>query len=312
MPARILIADSVAADCDRALESAGLEVHRDETVTTDTLAGVIVPYHGVIVRSRIKVLRPAIEAAPNLRIIGRAGTGTDNIDCAAARERGVEVVNAPAANAQSVAEHAIALLFAVRRRVAEACAVMRAGRWDRGRFMGRELAGSTLGIIGVGRIGCTVANLARGLGMRVIANSPSATNDAARAAGLQALGIELVDYLALLRDADAITLHVPLKEDTRCLVGAAELKRMKRDAVLINTSRGGIVDESALARALRDGTIAGAAVDVYEEEPPPADHPLRSLPNCVCTPHLAASTEEAQTRAAVDIARAFATFFSSR
>lgn len=306
----ILIADAVSAACDEVLRRAGIEVERNEAIAEADLPAALAPFDAVVVRSRIRVTAEAIAAAPRLRAIARAGAGTDNIDTAAARARGIAVLTAPGANARSVAEHVFALLFAIARRVADARDAMRAGRWDRGKFMGFELGGRTIGIVGAGRTGREVARIARGLGMRVMANSPSAMRDPRRRAELDAEGIELVDFPDLLAAADVLTLHVPLNDATRGLIGREALARMKPGAILINTSRGAVLDDGAVVEALQRGRLAAAGIDVYVQEPPPADHPYRRLPNVVCTPHLAASTHEAQERAAREVAERLVAFFA--
>jgi D-3-phosphoglycerate dehydrogenase len=254
-------------------------------------------YDALLVRSGVKADAEAIAAGNRLVVIGRAGVGVDNIDIPAATAAGITVVNAPTGNTTAAAEHTLALLFSLARRVPAADASMHAGQWNRSAFMGRELVGKTLGVIGLGKIGMAVATRARALDMEVVGYDPYVTEEAAALHGIKAL--PLAEILAV---ADAITVHVPKTKDTTNLISTAELATMKPDAYVINVARGGVIDEAALAGALSDGTIAGAAVDVYSSEPPAEDNPLRAAPNAILTPHLGASTEEAQTRVAVEAA----------
>ncbi len=255
--------------------------------------------HGIIVRSGTTVDRAFLEKAPNLRVVGRAGVGVDNIDLEAATERGIPVMNAPAGNTVSAAELAFALLLATARKVAAADRSVRAGEWDRKRFAGTELRGKTLGLVGAGRIGGEVARRARAFGMTVVAHDPYLGEDRA-----EELGIEPLELEEVLERADVVSLHVPLTDTTRGMIGEGELGAMKETAFLVNAARGGVVEEDALARALHSGEIAGAAVDVFENEPLEEDSPLRSAPNLVLTPHLGASTSEAQELVAREIAGA--------
>lgn len=255
--------------------------------------------HGIIVRSGTRVDRPLLEAATELQVVGRAGVGVDNIDLAAATERGIAVLNAPAGNTVSAAELTMALILAVARRIPGAERSVRDGEWTRSRFGGVELRGKTLGLIGSGRIGGEVGRRARAFDMSVVAYDPYLTDD--RAAEL---GFERVELESLLLRADVVSLHVPLTEQTRGMVGSAELAAMKPSAFVVNVARGGVVDEDALADALEKGEIAGAALDVFGEEPLPEGSPLRSAPNLVLTPHLGASTTEAQEMVALEISGA--------
>lgn len=252
---------------------------------------------GLIVRSATRVDATMLDLAPGLRVVGRAGVGVDNIDVAAASERGVAVMNAPGGNTVSAAELTMALLLSVARRVAEADRSMREGKWERAKFQGVELRGRTLGVIGGGRIGGAVAERCRAFGMKVIVHDPYLPVE--RVVDLRSPVVELND---LLETADVVTLHVPLTEETRALIGESALGMMKKGAFLINVSRGGVVDEAALARALVEERIAGAGLDVYETEPLPAGSPLLSAPNLVLTPHLGASTQEAQIQVALEVA----------
>jgi D-3-phosphoglycerate dehydrogenase len=253
---------------------------------------------GLIVRSATRVDAAVLDRAPDLKIVGRAGVGVDNIDVAAASERGVAVVNAPGGNTVSAAELTMALMLAVARRVTDADRTIREGKWERSKLGGVELRGRTLGIIGVGRIGWEVAQRCRAFGMEVIAYDPYLP--ASRFEDMRSI---LVPLGRLLETADVISLHVPLTDETRGLIDEAALARMKKGVFILNASRGGVVDEDALARALVDGRIAGAGLDVFETEPLHPESPLMSAPNLVLTPHLGASTKEAQLQVAIEVAR---------
>jgi D-3-phosphoglycerate dehydrogenase len=253
----------------------------------------------LLVRSDTQVTAALIDAGARLRVVGRAGMGVDNIDLAAAQRRGIIVLNTPGANTVSAAEHTIALLLALVRRIPWAAQSMRAGAWDRKTFGGGELHDKLLGIVGLGRIGLHVAGIARGFGMRLVAHDPYVPADRGRA-----LGVELLELDALLAAADFVTLHLPLMESTRHLLDARRFGLMKPTAMVINTARGGLIDEAALLSVLEHGALAGAALDVYGEEPLPADSPLRRADRLVLTPHLAASTAEAQERVALEICSA--------
>ena len=273
------------------------EVVRIKSSTEARFGSELETAAGLIVRSATTVDARLLEAAPELKVVGRAGVGVDNIDVAAASERGVAVVNAPGGNTVSAAELTMALLLSVARRVSEADRSMREGRWDRANLQGVELRGRTLGVVGAGRIGSTVADRCRAFGMRVIVHDPYLSAD--RLAELRSVVVEMDQLLA---EADVITLHVPLTDETRGLIGESALLKMKKGSFLVNLSRGGVVDEAALARALIEGRIAGAGLDVYETEPLPPESPLLSAPNLVLTPHLGASTKEAQVQVALEVA----------
>jgi D-3-phosphoglycerate dehydrogenase len=251
----------------------------------------------LIVRSATRVDEAMIARAPDLRVIGRAGVGVDNIDLGAATTRGVAVFNAPGANTNAAAELTMALMLSLVRRVPEADRSVRAGKWERASFKGVELKGRTLGLVGAGRIGGEVALRCQVFGMDVLVYDPYLSEERANN-----LGVRLVDLEDVIENADVISCHVPLTEETRGLINADFLHRMKDAAYVINASRGGVIDESALASALHCGTIAGAALDVYESEPLGETSPLREAPNLVLTPHLGASTEEAQVGVASEVA----------
>ena len=297
---RVVVADRITADGLSPLrEDARFEVVERPGLAGAELARAIEGADAVLVRSATRITRESLALADRLKVIGRAGVGVDTIDVDAATERGIAVLTAPSGNTTAAAELTMALLLAVVRRVPAADRSMRAGEWSRERFTGTELRGKTLGLVGAGRIGSEVAKRCRAFGMRVVAYDPFLTPERARA-----LEMELAPLDAVLASADAVSVHVPLTDETAGLVGAAELARMKKTAVLLNVARGGVVDEGALVEALRARTICGAGLDVYEREPLPADHPLRTLDNVVLTPHLGASTAEAQHSVAVEIAEA--------
>lgn len=298
MPTRVLVCDPLGA--------AGIELlQQHATVDVKTglseteLIGIIGNYNAMIVRSGTQVTAAVIDAAgSNLQVVGRAGVGTDNIDIDAATRRGIIVVNAPTANTIAAAEQAIALMLALARQVPQAGDSMRHGRWDRKKFVGVEVRNKVLGIIGLGRIGSEVAKRAQGLEMKIIAYDPYVSADhAAR------YDVQFMDLPSLLQQADFITLHTPITPDTQNLINAETLALMKPTARLINCARGGLIDEEALLGALDAGQIAGAALDVFSQEPPPADHPLLRHPRVIVTPHLGGSTEEAQAGVALDIAQ---------
>ena len=296
----VLIADAINAD---ALEP----LQRDDRFALiekpglkgEDLARAIEGAEAVIVRSGTRITRDSLKYASRLRVIGRAGVGVDNIDVEAATELGIAVLNAPSGNTISAAELTLALLLALVRKVPAADRSMRAGEWDRKSFNGVELYGKTLGLVGAGRIGSEVARRARAFGMRVMAFDPYLTAERA-----SALEIEQATLEEVLSRSDVISFHVPLTDATANMIGENELGMMKKSAVLVNAARGGVINEQALHAALSNKVIAGAAFDVFEEEPLPSDHPLRTLPNVVLTPHLGAATAEAQQNVAIEIAEA--------
>jgi D-3-phosphoglycerate dehydrogenase len=294
---RVLVTDGLHAVGVEALRKQGLEVDEAGTLAEADLVARIPGYHGLIVRSATRVTRAVVAAGRDLAVIGRAGAGVDTIDVDAATERGIVVMNTPGGNTTAVAEHTLALLLALARRVPAADASLKAGRWEKSRLVGVELFGKVLGVVGLGRIGTEVARRALAFRMHVIAFDPYLTREAA-----ERLGVESVELDELLARADFVSLHVPLTGDTRHLLGERELARLKPGARLVNCARGGLVDEAALARAIASGQVAGAALDVLEQEPPPPDHPLVRLPQVVVTPHLGAATDEAQTAVALAIA----------
>jgi D-3-phosphoglycerate dehydrogenase len=292
------------------LAESGIELLKDEGFEVDVLLGLspeelrerIGPYDGLIIRSATKVTADVISRADNMKVIGRAGIGVDNIDIEAATKRGILVANAPESNTVAAAEHTLGLMLAIARHIPQADASLRGGEWKRSAFKGVEVQGKTLGLVGLGHVGSIVARGALGMGMRVLAYDPYVSEDRMRAMNVERA--EEVDDV--LREADFVSLHVPRNPQTLGLIGEAAFEKMKPGAYVINVARGGIVEETALYNALKEGRIAGAALDVFAEEPT-TDSPLFGLPNVVVTPHLGASTAEAQDRAGVQAAEQVAT-----
>lgn len=298
MTAKVLISDKLAPEGLGILKaSKGLEIDDRAGIDAKELERAIGDYDALIIRSGTKVTSGVIAAAAKLRVIGRAGIGVDNVDVDAASKRGIVVMNTPGGNNVTTAEHTISMMLAMARHIPQAHATLRAGQWKRNDFVGTEVFSKTLGIIGIGNIGSIVADRAHGLRMRVIAFDPFITEEAARR-----LRIELVSLDELFAQSDFISVHTPLTDDTRGLVGAAAFAKMKKGVRIVNCARGGIVDERALADAIESGQVAGAALDVFSQEPPPSDLSLLKLPQVVVTPHLGASTGEAQLNVAIAIA----------
>ena len=294
---KILIADAMSGEAVDILKSKGLSVDVKTDLKKEELAAIIGEYEALIVRSATKVTREIIAKADKLKIIGRAGIGVDNVDVEAATEKGIVVMNTPQGNALAAAEHTIALMFAVARKVALADATMKQGKWEKKLLMGIEVYDKTLGVIGIGNIGMIVAEKAVALGMKVIAYDLFVAREVAAAKG-----IELVDLNTLLAKSDFITVHLPMLKETRNLIEKDALAKTKKGVIILNVARGGIVNEKDLYDALMSGQVSGAGLDVFEQEPPPKDHPLVLLDKVVCTPHLGASTQEAQGKVAIDIA----------
>jgi D-3-phosphoglycerate dehydrogenase len=292
---KVLITDPIAQDGIDLL-SREVDVEVKLRPSPEELLELIRESDALVVRSETKVTNAVIEAGERLKVIGRAGVGVDNIDIETATQRGVVVVNAPTGNTISAAEHTIALMLALPRQLPEAHASLRAGRWERQRFVGVEVRGKTLGLFGLGQVGSEVARRARGLEMRVIAHDPYVSQERA-----QGLGVELVSQDDLLQQADYISFHVGLTPATRDLLDEEQLRKVKPGVRIINTARGELIDEGALIRAIDDGRVAGAAIDVFREEPP-VESPLLTHDRIIVTPHLGASTAEAQERVAVDVA----------
>lgn len=299
---KVLISDKLSPAAVEIFRRRGIEVDLKPGLSPADLRAIIGAYDGLAIRSATKVTRELLDAAPNLKVVGRAGIGVDNVDVTSATQRGVVVMNTPFGNAITTAEHAIAMMFALARQVPEASASTKAGKWEKNRFMGVELTGKTLGLIGCGNIGSIVADRANGLRMKVVAYDPFLSEKRARE-----IGAEKVELDELLRRADIVTLHAPLTEQTRNILSRERLFALKKGARLINCARGGLVDEAALYDALKEGHLAGAALDVFEKEPA-TDSPLFSLENVVCTPHLGAATAEAQEKVALQIADQMADF----
>jgi D-3-phosphoglycerate dehydrogenase len=299
---KIVVSDDLPASALDLLRAEGWQVDAKSGRPAADLARDLADADALLVRSATKVTKDLIAAAPRLRVIGRAGTGVDNIDVTAASGRGILVVNAPGANSISVAEHAMALMLALARMVPAADQAMKGGKWEKKRFLGTELKGKTLGIAGLGRIGQEVAIRARSFGMKIVAHDPFISKEIA-----QSLGVELVSLDEVCSRADYLTLHLPATADTKHLFNDERLAKVKPGLRIINTARGELIDEAALRRALEAGHVGGAGLDVFEKEPPP-DWSLAQLASVVATPHIAASTEEAQELVGLDTAAAVRDF----
>ncbi len=297
MSIKIFVADDVSESGLEPLRAAPFAVEKRTGLSKADLAAALGDCEGLIVRSETKVTADLMDAASNLRVIGRAGVGVDNIDVPSATIRGVVVMNAPDGNTITTAEHTIALLISLARSIPQANSSLKSGLWERKKFIGVELQGKTLGIVGLGRIGRVVASRARGLGMIIVAYDPFIASDQARD-----LEIELAPLADVYARADFLTVHTPLTNETRGMIDGDVLAKMKKGARIINCARGGLVDEDALYEAIKNGSIAGAALDVFAQEPPPAGHPLLGLDEVIATPHLGASTTEAQEGVAFTVA----------
>lgn len=302
---KVLISDKLSPSAVEIFRSRGIEVDLKPGLSPADLRAIIGEYDGLAIRSATKVTRELLDAATNLKVVGRAGIGVDNVDVRSATARGVVVMNTPHGNTITTAEHAIALMFALARQIPEASQSTRAGKWEKNRFMGVELTGKTLGLIGCGNIGSIVADRAVGLKMRVLAFDPFLSEKRALD-----LGVEKADLDTLLSRADFITLHTPLTDATRNILSRDALAMTRKGVRIINCARGGLLDEGALADAIREGHVAGAALDVFEVEPA-TDSPLFALDNVVCTPHLGAATEEAQENVARQVAEQICDFLLS-
>jgi D-3-phosphoglycerate dehydrogenase len=305
---KVLVSDSLAPQgLDVLQKSPGLEVDYRPECPPAELLQAIADAEGLVVRSGTKVTAAVLDAAPKLRVIGRAGIGVDNVDVSRATALGIVVVNTPEGNNVTTAEHAIALLVSLARHIPQATASMKAGEWKKNAFTGLELFHRTLGVIGLGNIGRIVAQRAQGLGMRVVASDPHISADVAAKADVELVGLD-----ELLARADAITIHVPRTKETTGLLGREALRKARRGVLVVNAARGGIVDEAALLEALDSGQVGGAALDVFVKEPPPKDHPLVAHERVICTPHLGASTEQAQLNVAVSVAEQVRDFLLQR
>ena len=305
--AKILVTDTLAPQGLEILERANdFEVDYRPGLSPGELTAAIADADALVIRSGTKVTADVIEAAKALKVIGRAGIGVDNVDVPAATKRGIAVMNTPGGNNITTAEHAIALLVSLVRHIPQATASMKAGNWEKESFIGMELYNHTLGVIGLGRVGRIVADRARGLGMKVIVYDPYLSESAAGRDD-----VALVSFDEFLSRADAITVHVPRTSDTTGMLGREAFEKAKPGVLVVNCARGGIVDEEALLEALESGKVAGAALDVFVVEPPGADHPLVNHPKVICTPHLGASTKQAQVNVAIAVAEQVADFLQS-
>src|SRR5210317_1142214 len=304
MAPKVLISDKLSDAAVQIFKDRGIDVTFDPSIgkDKDKLLEVIGQYDGLAIRSATKVTEKIIAAADNLKVIGRAGIGVDNVDIPAASKKGIIVMNTPFGNSITTAEHAISLMMAVARQIPEANASTHACKWEKSRFMGVELTGKTLGVIGAGNIGSIVIDRAQGLRMKVLGYDPFLTDERA-----ESMGIDKVELDVLFKNSDFITIHTPLTEKTKNIINDKSISLMKDSVRIINCARGGLIDESALLEALKNKKIAGAAIDVYVEEP--ARHnPLFNFENVICTPHLGASTVEAQEKVAVQIAEQMSDF----
>jgi D-3-phosphoglycerate dehydrogenase / 2-oxoglutarate reductase len=304
---KILIADPVDDACVEILTNEGFTVDKKTGLKEEQIMEIIGDYQVLIVRSSTQVTDKIIDHGENLKLIGRAGTGVDNINVDAATRKGVIVMNTPGGNTVSTAEHAISMLMSLARNIPQACSSLRDGVWDRKTYQGVELFGKTIGIIGIGKVGKEVAVRLQGFGMNILGSDPLVSDDV-----IGTLGIESVTLDELFRRSDYITIHTPLTDDTRGLLNTETIQKCKRGVRIVNCARGGIVDETAILEALGTGHVGGVALDVFEQEPPPKDFPLLRHPKVVVTPHLGASTVEAQQKVAVQIAHQIADALKER
>jgi D-3-phosphoglycerate dehydrogenase / 2-oxoglutarate reductase len=302
---KVLVADDMSNAAVEIMSKAGLSVDVNTGLPPAQLAEIIGAYHGLAVRSATKVTADILAKAENLKIVGRAGVGVDNIDVKTATERKVQVINTPSGNAIAAGELAIGYIFALARKIPQATASMKKGEWEKKKFSGVEITGKTLGVVGFGNIGRQVADRGVGLEMKVLAFDPLLAPGTPVPPGM-----ELVGFDDLVGRADFISLHLPLTAETKNLFGTATLAKMKKGAYLINCARGGVVDETALYEALNSGHLGGAALDVFEKEPC-GPLPLFELDNVVASPHLGASTKEAQSKVAIELAEVFVDFFKN-
>jgi D-3-phosphoglycerate dehydrogenase len=300
---KVLISDSLSERGVEILKKAGLKVDVKTKLTPAELIEEIAQYDGLIIRSATKVTKDVIAAAKNLKVVGRAGSGLDNVDIPAATKRGIVVMNTPGGNTVTTAEHAFSLLMSMARQVPQANASVKSGKWEKNKFMGMELFNKTIGIIGIGQIGSYVAKLAQGANMTVLAYDAFLSPENARK-----LGVEVVDLETLFSRSDIITIHAPLTTETKYMINAASIQKMKHGVRIINCARGGIVNETDLFEGLKSGKVAAAAFDVFEKEPVDPAHPLLTLDNFICTPHLGAATNEAQENVAWAIAEQLVDF----
>lgn len=299
---KVLVSDNISPKGVEILKKSGLEVDVKTGMKPEELKACIGGYHGLIIRSATKVTAEIIDAALNLKVIGRAGSGLDNVDKIAASKKGIVVMNTPGGNTITTAEHSIAMLFSVARLIPQATASMKAGKWEKKKFMGVELLNKTLGIVGLGNIGGQVAKRALGFEMNIIAYDPFLSEDKAKTMGIRKVSLD-----EIFAQSDFITIHSPLTPETKGLINAKTIGRMKDGVRIINCARGGIINEQDLYEAVKSGKVAAAALDVFEKEPP-ENNPLLTLDNVVCTPHLGASTEEAQENVALAVAEQVADY----
>lgn len=300
---KVLVSDNIASKGIEILKKAGLKVDVKTGMSPEELKSCIGEYSGLIIRSATKVTSEIIDAAVKLKVIGRAGSGLDNVDRNAASKKGIVVMNTPGGNTVTTAEHAFAMVISTARLIPQATASMKAGKWEKKKFMGVELFNKTLGILGLGNIGSQVAKRAQGFEMNVIAFDPFLSEESAQAAGIRKVSLD-----ELFAQSDFITIHTPLTPDTKGLINSRTIAKMKDGVRIINCARGGIINEQDLYEALKSGKVAGAALDVLEKEPPPENHPLLTLDNLICTPHLGASTTEAQENVALAVAEQVADY----
>jgi D-3-phosphoglycerate dehydrogenase len=300
----ILVSDSLSPKGVEVLERAGFSVSVKTKLSKEELLEEIGNYEALIVRSATKVTKEVIEAAGRLRIVGRAGTGLDNVDTEAATRRGIVVMNTPGGNTITTAEHTMSMIAAMSRKIPQATKSMKDGKWEKSKFMGSELYNKTLGLVGLGQIGSYVTKLAQGWSMNVIGYDPYLAVERAKQ-----MGIEVVELEELFHRADVISVHTPLTNETRGIINTETMAKMKDGVMIVNCARGGIINEQDLCEALQSGKVAAAAFDVFEKEPVDPKHPLLSLDNFTCTPHIGASTEEAQENVAIGIAEQFVDYF---
>ncbi len=299
---KVLVSDNISLRGVEIMKKAGIDVDVKTGMKPDELRACIGEYEGLVIRSATKVTADVIKAASKLKVIGRAGSGLDNVDKSAASKKGIVVMNTPGGNTITTAEHSMAMLFSVARLIPQATASMKAGKWEKKKFMGVELYHKTLGIIGLGNIGSQVARRAQGLEMNVIAYDPFLSEDKAAATGIRKVSLD-----ELFVESDFITVHTPMTAETKGVINSKTISKMKDGVRIINCARGGIINETDLYEALKSGKVAGVALDVFEKEPPD-NNPLLTLDNVVCTPHLGASTEEAQENVAVAVAEQIADY----
>lgn len=298
---KVLVCDKTESECIEQMRAAGLTVDVRDDITPEQLMSVLPAYDGMVVRSRTKVRQPLLEVCPNLKVIVRGGVGLDTIDVEFAKSKGIAVMNTPLASSASVAELTMGYMFALARSIYQATASMKAEKWEKKAFEGDEIGGKTLGLIGVGNIGKAVASRAAAMGMTVIAYDPY----------VKAVdGVKMMSLDQLLPQADYISLHLPKTKESAGMIGAAQIELMKKGVRIINCGRGGIVDENALYEALTSGKVAGAALDVFAEEPP-TDWKLLKLPNVIGSPHIGAATREAQGRVGAEVAEKLIEFAKS-